>query len=269
MAGHWASLRFGGTDFRNDRGVELHFAVQREIGGHFVGETGRLLHFRHEFMLRAALRGEGEQGDFRLFDAAQDMGSFRRRNGDARQFLRRGAGDDDAIRIDQQTVVAEALVGAVQQEAGGDDLDAGLRLDDLQGGAEHVASRVDGAGDETVGVAELDHHDTIIHRIGHKLFRLFFRDAFRLAQFVEGVRVFRRLRAGQRIDDFDVGDIHAFFRRDGFDACGIAQQDRTGDFFLHDFDGGLHRARFVAFRQDDCLDALTRLHFDLFYHSHG
>ena len=56
MAGHGASLRFGGTDFRDDRGVELHFAVQREIGGHFMGETGRLLHFRHEFMLRAALR---------------------------------------------------------------------------------------------------------------------------------------------------------------------------------------------------------------------
>ena len=58
MAGHGASLRFGGADFRNDRGVELHFAVQREIGGHFVGETGRLLHFRHEFMLRAAKFGK-------------------------------------------------------------------------------------------------------------------------------------------------------------------------------------------------------------------
>ena len=58
MSGHGASLRFGGTDFRNDRGVELHFAIQREIGGHFMGETGRFLHFRHEFMLRTAFRGE-------------------------------------------------------------------------------------------------------------------------------------------------------------------------------------------------------------------
>ena len=102
------------------------------------------------------------------------------------------------------------------------------------------------AGDKPVGVAELNHHHAVVHRVGHELRRLLLGEALRLAQLEElrGVR--------GRLVEAEVPP----------------EQHRLGQPFATRDGGGLYGAGLVAFRQHDSLDACARLFPDSLDEAH-
>ena len=80
---------------------------------------------------------------------------------DGCQFFRVGILVQAAVREYEDTVFAVSAVRNVHDEETGYDLAAGGCLQDLQSGTECIRCRVAGAGDDTVRVTALEHHDCI------------------------------------------------------------------------------------------------------------
>ena len=147
------------TDGGHDRRVELELAVHADA---LLGETrprqlDGLLHLLDEFAARRALRREREVGDLRLV-TRQVAVSLRRREANVHELLRRRVGDDGAVAEREHRVAGGGGLLQVKDEARGGRLHARLCAERVERGAEHVARRGDGAGDEAVHKTQLDHH---------------------------------------------------------------------------------------------------------------
>ena len=183
-------------------------------------------------------------------------------------FSTKGSAKHELVSKVQQAVLAQGLVGAAHQEAGGHDVDARLRLDDLQRGPQHVAGGVHRAGNQTVGVAQLDHQHAVVHRVGGQPPGVLPGKALGPAQLVQGIGVGFGLRAACWIDDLHARQVRAKLIRDLADARCFAQQDGLRQPLGHDSRRRPHRAGLVALRQDDAHHVRPRLAPDLFDHAH-
>ena len=141
--------------------------------------------------------------------------------------LRGGVGNHRAVSID------EHAVGERHQEYARDDRDTGLRLDDLESGADGVGRRVLRAGHHAVGQPQVHHERAEVGDIRDRVARLLERDALVGAQprvlFCES----RAQLGGDRVDDGGLGDVepevgsacpnHLFHAQDG-ELHDLAQQ---------------------------------------------
>ena len=127
-------------------------------------------------------------------------------------------------------------------------------LDNLQGGAQHVARRVAGTGQLAVGIAVLDHQAAQVQRIVHQFAGLFDGHAFLFAQFAQQLCVFFRAGIVIRVDDSGLANVtQAPLFGAGMDFIRVAQQNQVGNSLCQYQVGSFQCAFFRAFRKDNAL----------------
>ena len=188
----------------------------------------------HQLVLGRALGGEGEEGDLGLLADKGTEGAGRRQ-GDVDHLLGGRAGVDGAVGEAEHVVAGGGGFAQAHEEGGGGQLDARGRAHALEGRAEHVAGRGDGAGHEAVGLAGGEHHgaevDTLVEQ---GLAGAFGGHAFGLALLVEGLGEFVEQRALGVVDHLRGGhQLHAGGVFGEGDLLGRAQDDDVGDVLLH------------------------------------
>ena len=202
-------------------------------------------------MARAAFRGKRQHRDARLGDAAELAGCRSRGDGDIGELLGVRAGIHHAVGIDEKPVFANLPVWTLHEEARRDELHAGRSLYYLQSRPQHVAGRMHRAGNKPVGVAKLDHHHAVVHRISRKLCGRLLSEPFRLAKLEQCSGVGIKLwLVGRSFDQI------------------LRKQDWFRDPFVTNDFRRRDRARLVALRQHNTLDALPRLCLDFIYQFH-
>ena len=138
-----------------DGGVELHLAVDVEVGVGGLDLLGGLAHLVHGGALAGAVGGVAQHGHLGL--DAEGPGAVGALGGDLHQLVGGGIDVDGAVAHGDDLAAAGG-VGAHQDHAGGDDLVAGLGLHQLQGGTDGVGGGVGGAAQQAVGLAHLHQH---------------------------------------------------------------------------------------------------------------
>ena len=162
------------------------------------------------------------------------------------------------------------VLGKEHDEGAGDHGDAGLGLEHLEGGAQHVAGGCQGAGHHAVGMAGLDHQAPQVERIAGLLAGILDGDALLLAQLGEelGVGFYHGL----------VGWIHprgllyvlkVALTGDDHGVLLLADEDHLGGADTQDVVGGAHRARFRVFGEHQLLRVLLCLCRKTFKKCHG
>ena len=117
-------------------------------------------------MRRASLGREGTHGHNRI-QTGDIPGGLGGLDGDLGQFLGSGVGNHGAVGEYQHMVLAELDVFGQQHDEGAAyDRYAGLGLEHLESGAQHVRRGAQCSGNHGVGIAVLDHQATQIQRIG-------------------------------------------------------------------------------------------------------
>ena len=154
IAGHGRAGELELAHGGGDGGVELHLAVDGQVGGGSLGLGAGVAHLVHSVTLAGALGGVAQVGHLGV--NAEGFGALGALQADLHQLVLRGVDVDGAVAHGQHSVVAHAL--ADHNEAGGDDFILGLGLDELQGGADGVGGGVGGAAQQTVGHAHLYQH---------------------------------------------------------------------------------------------------------------
>ena len=149
----------------------------------------------------------------------------------------------------QDLVLADA-VGADQNEAGGDDLAAGLGLDDLQSGTDRVGGGVGGAAQQSVGVAHLHQHGAEVVALLQQLAALVL-GHLALAQLHHQSHHLVHLRKGLGIDDLRAADVEAGFLGGGHHGLRIAHQDGGQEGAGQQTGGRLQNAGIRALGEDD------------------
>ena len=216
-------------------------------------DAGRFLHLSNEIVLRTALRGEGQKSNSRLFDTAQNTCSLSSRYSDLSGLLRCRTRINDAVGIDQKSVFTEVFIRAFHQEAARYDGHSRLCLDDLKCRTEHVACGVYRTRDEAVCIAELDHHDSEVHRIRNQFLRIFLGDPLCFSQLEKRLCVVVKSLTLRRIDDRDTFDIRALLGCRFRNSFGRSDQDRLCKAFLLNDLRRLYGALLVAFGKNDLL----------------
>ena len=139
------------TDGGGDGGVELHLAVDGQLGSQLLGDLGGLGGEAHGGALAGSLGGERQHGDLGV--DAEELGGLGALHGHFGQLL--GGGDGDVALLvhgvligDVDGAVAHAelaqgvVAGPGQDKGGGDQMGALLGLDELQRGTDGVGGGV-------------------------------------------------------------------------------------------------------------------------------
>ncbi len=246
---------------------ELQLAVQHQLGSHFTRNAGGFLNLGHVVMLGAALSGEAQHSHARL-NAGQAARRIRRTQSNVGQLLGIGIDVNGAVGKDHDAVVAVFGLGGLHQEAGRNGLHAGLGLDDLKRRAQHIAGRMDRAGNQAVGIAHLDHHHAVVHRIGHQLGRLLLRHALGLAQLIQLLGIGRRLLGRRGVNDFHAAQAHIELFCHSLDLGRVAQHDHLGQTGLGNLRSRLNVTLLFALGQHDALHIGRSLRLDLVNNRH-
>ena len=130
---------------------------------------------------------------------------------------------------------------------------------------------MDGTGNETVCITELDHHNGEVHRIRYEFLRIFLSHALCFSQLEKRLCVFIGFLTCRRIDHLDTGDVCTLFSGDLSHCIGRTDEDRLCKSFLLNDLRRLHGTLLVAFRKNDrlniclcfCSDLLNQTHKDL------
>ena len=219
-------------------------------------------------MLGRSLGGERKHGHTRL-DAGHRLRGLGRANGNLCQLFGVGHGRDRHVAHHHHAVLT--VFGGLGEEehrtahAG----DAGSRFDDLECGTQHVAGGVKRAGQLSVGIAGFDHQAAQIERIFHQHARLLEGHAFLGAELRQELCVGFFLGVVERVDHRGLFQVlEAFILCQFGDFCGVPDQDQIGHTVGQDTVGGLNRAFFRAFGQDDALLVGSGASHQLFYQCH-
>ena len=167
-----------------------------------------------------------------------------RGDGDLGEFVRGRVDVEAAVGEDQRAVGAKLRGVGAHHEEGRDQLGARGGLEDLQRRAQSVGGGVAGAGDQTVGIAHLDHHGAKVGGIHHLGASLLDGDALLSAELGKLLRVLLVLLGVARVDDGGAGNV---------DLVGVAQDDDLGQTLLDDLSSRDDGARILALGQDDGL----------------
>ena len=268
VAGHLAARELQLAHRGGHGGVELHLAVNGELRGQLLGRLGGGGGQGNRRTLAGALGGEAEHGN--LGRNAEELGGAGGLHGHLRQLLRGGHGDVallvHAVLIgDVDGAVAHAqhpqgLVPGVplHDEAGGDQVRAGLGLDELECRTDGVGGGVGGAAQQGVGLAQLHQHGAEVvalleggaalvlahlalaqlHHLGHHLVHA-------------GV--------GGGVNDLRPGDVEAVLLRRGLDLLHIAHQDHVHQILLQQPGGGLQNAGVGSLGEHDGAAVLLQI----------
>ena len=160
MTGHIVALGLGSGHGGRPGGVELNRADHGQIRCLLLDDGGGFLHQIHIRPLARTQRGVGEHADLRV--DAEGLGGFGGLDGDVGQLL--------GVRIQVDRAVGEHghMILEAHEERAGDQRLAGLGLDDLQRRAHGVGGRVDGTGNQTVGLAEHHQHRAEVAGVGQR-----------------------------------------------------------------------------------------------------
>ena len=136
-------------------GVKLQLAVHGDLGHSSLGLLAGVAHLVHVLALAGAEGGVAQESNLGV--NAEDLGALGSLHGDLNQLVLVGLDVDGAVAHSQHVVVAGG--GRTNQdEAGGDDLVAGLGLDQLQSGTDGVGGGVGSAAQQSVGLTHSHQH---------------------------------------------------------------------------------------------------------------
>ena len=245
LAGDGAAGGLQGPDTGHGRRIVLQRAVHEHLGAGFLHELGGLAHEVGIGALAAVHGAVAQHGH--ATRQAKGLGRVVALHGDSRKFL------GGRVQVDGAVAVNVGLAGHAHEEHGAHGLHARGALDHLQGRAQRVGGRVDGARNEAIDFAHLEHHGTKHHVVGEGRAGLVFGHALGLAEFHEGRYVlFGKFGGG--FDDFNIGrELNALFLGDGEDFVFLADEDRHGDLAVDHELGGLHGTRFGTFGEHNAL----------------
>ncbi len=190
----------------------------------------------------------------RLSDAGDGLGSLCGGEGNLCQLVGCGVRGNSDVTHHHDTVGTVLRLGDEQHgtaHAG----DAGSAFDNLQGGAQRVASGAEGTGDLTVGVARLDNHAAQIEVVvQHELAGLVDGHALLLTELSQLLGILFGLVEVQRVDDtglVDVGQspLLSLFK----DVVTVADKDDVGNVVGQHAVSGFQCALFLSLRQHDAL----------------
>ena len=220
-------------------------------------------------MLGAALGGEADHGHSGFGETGDILGGLGGAVSELGQLVRGGVGVHGAVGEQQDAVLAEFLLRGDHDEGAGHGGDAGLGLDDLETGAQHVAGGVLGAGHHAVHIAFVDHHNAEIQLFLHGLSGLFDGHALLFTQLAIGLGEILEPLGSGGVHDLDAADVGALLGGDLFHFVLVAHQGHLADAFLDQDGGGGDGALFGAFGQDDALALELGFGADVFDKSHG
>ena len=211
--------------------------------------------------LAGALGGEGQQRDLRV--DAEELCRAGGLDGDFRQLLGCGEGHgagrlvDGVLIVDVDGAVAHAvllvvavLVLAEEDEGGGDEVRALLRLDQLQSRTDGIGGGVGRAAEQRVGLAHLDEHGAEIVALGQRGAAVFLRH-LALAQLDHLCDHLIHAGIGGRVDDLGLGDVEAALGCGSLDLVDIADEDDVHQIVLDQAVGRFEDAGVGAFGEDD------------------
>ena len=213
VAGHGGAGELELADLGGDGSVELHLAVDGDVGSHFLGDGGGVTAQTHGSALAGALGGEGENGHLGV--DAEDLGGLGGLHDHLGQLLGGGLGHVAFLvhavlvaDVDGAVAHGQQLFVALQNEAGGDEGGAGLGLDELQSGTHGVGGGVGGAAQQGVGLAHLHQHGAevvALLEVGAALVG----GHLALTQSDHGVDHLVHAFVGQGVDDLHAGEVIA------------------------------------------------------------
>ena len=225
--------------------------------------------------LAGALRGEGQERDLRV--DAEELCRAGRLDRDLSQLLRCREGHlagrlvDGILIVDVDGAVAHAvllviaiLVLAEEDEGGGHQMRALLRLDELQRRTDSVGSGIGRAAEQCVGLAHLDEHGAEIVALGECLAAVFL-GHLALAQLDHLCDHLVHAGIGGRIDDLGLGNVEAALFGCGLDLVDIADEDDVHQIVLDEAVSRFENTGVGAFGKDDgaagslqCVDQLCK-----------
>ena len=268
LAGNGAAGRLRGADRGYERSIGLQFAVDEHRGVHLLGDIEGLHHLVHHFVLRTALGREAQHGNARL-DAGHSLGRAGRADGNLSQLVGIGYGGHGHVAHHEHTIVATLGGNGEQKHRATHAGDAGRRLDDLQGGTEHVAGRIARTGQLTVGITVLDNQTAQVEGIFYQLAGLLDGHAFFLAQLEKQLCILFLTRVVVGIDNGGLADVaqaplHGFLG----DFCGVADKNQVSYFVRQYLVGGFQGTFLRALGQHDALPIGLGTGNQLFYEFH-
>ena len=159
MSGDGRTRSLAGTYFGHEGGIGLQFAVDGDVGSHFLGYLQSLNYLVYYFVLGRTFGREAQHGHFRIESGNGACGACGA-DGNLCQLSGIGHGCYGYVAHDEDTVLT--VFGSVSEQQHGTRYagDARSGLDDLQGRTQYVARRVASTGQLTVGVAVLYHEAT-------------------------------------------------------------------------------------------------------------
>ena len=249
-------------DSRRDRRVELELAADRGVGHEGLGLLAGIAHLVDVLALAGAEGGVAQESDLRV--NAEDLGAGNGLLADLDELVLVGLDVDGAVGHGEHFVLAGSG-GTDHDEAGRDDLVAGLGLDELQRGTDRVGRGVGSAAEQAVGLAHLDEHGAEVVALGERGARVLCGDlaAAQLDHLLDH-RV--HFGIGQRIDYLKTLDIEAAFCSRGLDLIDVADENRSQEAVLLEPCCGLENARIAALGIDDLAGIGFKYLYQIFKH---
>ena len=202
-------------------------------------------------MVRASLGGVGQHGDIGaiLYQKFKGLGGGL---GDGGQLFRVGILIQAGIREEEGAVGAHLAVRYRYNEESGNQTGARFGLQNLQAGAQSVRGRVAGAGNHTVGIAHLNHHNSEIGVVGQQdLSGLFLGHSLLGTQLRKFLNICVGLLISGGIHDHGAGNVTSPASLS--DSLLVADDDQVGNALLQDLLGSHKGTPVFALRKNDGL----------------
>ena len=251
LAGDGAARGLQGTYARHGRGVVLQRAIDEHFGAGFLHDLGG---FANQVCIRALAAVHGAVAEeCHTAREAEGLRGVVALLGDTGEFL------GGRVQVNGAVAVNVSLVRHAHKEHGAHGLYARSALDHLECRTKRVGGGVNGARNEAIDFAHLEHHGAKHHVVGERCAGLVFGHALRLAEFHKRRHVLFG-KFCRRFNNFDVGgEGDTLFLGDGEDFVLLANEHRHGDFAVDYELCGLHGTRFGTFGEYDALLGLGGL----------
>ena len=239
-------------DDGGDRRVELELAADGGVGHFGLGLLAGVAHLVDVLALAGAERGVAQESDLGI--DAEDLRALDGLAADLDQLVLGGLDVDGAVRHGQHLVLT-GRGGTDHDEAGGDDVAAGLGLDELQRGTHGVRGGVGRAAEQAVGHAHLDEHGAEVVALLQRVAALLGRH-LALAQLDHLLDHRVHLGIVRGIGDLGAADVEAGVLGGRGDLLGIADEHGLEEVTGQQTGARLEDAGVGAFGKDDGFGAL-------------
>ena len=255
VAGHGRAGELQLAHFGSHGGIELHLAVDGQLGSHFLGHDGSVVAQLHGAALAGAVGGEAQHGDLGI--DAEDLGGAGGLDGHLGQLLGGGQGHVAFLvnavlvaQVDGAVAHGQLLFAPDQDEAGGHQMGALLGFHQLQSGTDGIGSGIGSAAQQRIGVAHLHQHGAEVVALGKGLAAVL-GGHFALAELHHLVYHLVHLGIGGGVDDLHALNVEAALFGIGLDFLHVADEDGGQEAALHQASGSLQDPGIMALGEDD------------------